>query len=156
MEKREIKFRAWDNDRNQFVIFGNGHTLGKGYHLSPSFTKQDDDVISLSDKQYYQNHFNLTWLQFTGLRDKNGAEIYEGDLLRYPGDPNHFTAYEVFFHDGDANSDFNIGYSCGRTHHQGSICGGPIPSFKPKSVAHMEICGNIFQNPELLTPIKHY
>src|SRR5688572_25622687 len=58
-------------------------------------------------------------MQFTGLKDKNGKEIFEGDLLRYPGDPEHFTAYEVFFHDGDANSSYDIGYCLARTHNQG-------------------------------------
>lgn len=140
MEKREIKFRAW-NERDKLMCepFGvrHGGLMWRSKQESAVTYKalMPEDIL----------------LQWTGLKDKNGVEIYEGDLLRYPGDSEHFTAYEVFFHDGDANSDFNIGYSCGRTHHQGSICGGPIPSFKPKSVAQMEICGNIFQNPELLT-----
>jgi uncharacterized phage protein (TIGR01671 family) len=116
----------------------------KGNGLDPN----DSASLTPFNTKY---HEGTPVMQFTGLVDRNGKEIYEGDLLRYPGDNTHFTAYEVFFHDGDANPDYNIGYSINRTHYQGSICGGIIPSFKPNSVSHMEVCGNIYENKELLS-----
>jgi uncharacterized phage protein (TIGR01671 family) len=93
--------------------------------------------------------------QFTGLLDKNGKEIYEGDILIFPPtngwEKINYSGFEVFFHDGDAHADYNIGYTMCRMHNHGSVCGGLIPSFKPKTTSQMIIEGNIHENPELLT-----
>jgi len=59
--KREIKFRAWDESD------------GKPYMLGPYDLK--DAIFNNKDIRC------LPIMQFTGLLDKNGKEIYEGDLL---------------------------------------------------------------------------
>lgn len=90
--------------------------------------------------------------QFTGLTDMNGFKIFEGDILRYPPkerwDETNYSSFEVFF--SENNADNYIGYSIHRTHHHGAVCGGYIPSFKPKTVSQMIVIGNIHDNPELL------
>lgn len=59
---REIKFRVWDKAHAVMMDWGQY----KGKLVAEDFT--DDDLMLM---------------QYTGLKDKNGKEIYEGDILRY-------------------------------------------------------------------------
>ena len=62
---KEIKFRAWDNSGE------------KAYMLGPYDLK--DSIFNHKDIR------SLPLMQFTGLKDKNGKEIYSKDLLRIKG-----------------------------------------------------------------------
>jgi uncharacterized phage protein (TIGR01671 family) len=92
--------------------------------------------------------------QFTGLHDKNGKEIYDGDILvksnRSGWDLENFVAHEVFFHDNDM-CESSIGFQMNRHHFQGSICGtNEYYKFIPKNTKQFEVIGNVFENPELV------
>ena len=71
---REIKFRAWHKDLKKMFKIGQ-ITLEKGIW---NFEPNDRDFIGMSIP--FQPSFVL--MQYTGLHDKNGKEIYEGDILK--------------------------------------------------------------------------
>ena len=92
--------------------------------------------------------------QFTGLYDKDGKEIYEGDILRYSAkdkfDEENFVSFEVFWHDNDC-ADNHVGWQMDRRHFHGNICGArELSRFLPKYTKKMVIIGNIHDNPKLI------
>jgi uncharacterized phage protein (TIGR01671 family) len=117
---REIKFRAWD-DLNKRMI----HSYAKGFNNILS----EGDILNR-----YENI-----MQFTGLHDKNGKEIYEGDLLRLletvpsddPAYPYYCDTMEVCYCEPHCRFGLTDG---------GAIL--DIPS-------NVEVIGNIYENPDL-------
>lgn len=126
--KREIKFRAWDE----------GH---KEMHHNFQFIKSGDEgndwIIFISDKQilkdglevhthnpFFRQQFHI--MQFTGLLDRNGKEIYEGDIC-----DGRYGRFVVKFIDG--------GFF--------PLCGEINAPNKPEE---REVIGNRFESPELI------
>jgi hypothetical protein len=126
---REIKFRAWNRDSKQMVEISEVFLL--------EFEKKGRWFVRVQGGDLYCNYQNGDLMQFTGLLDKNGKEIYEGDFLRYE---NH--AYDPS--EGDAPWAYQpvewklLAWVVGEN---------VLSDYAPDEI---EIIGNIYENPDLL------
>ncbi len=129
---REIKFRAWDRDKNNMLDPGYISLDGSG--LQSYFNE--------AEELWYHNDIDIILLQYTGLKDKNGKEIYEGDIL----DRNDKLLCVVTFEDGKFG--WNIRYKNPELNQRQDYFGRSYAN--QEEASKLEVIGNIYENPELL------
>ena len=119
---REIKFRAWDKTFKRFCV---SYEIEARLFLNPQERPNDTGKFYIHDNSN-SGYDNIELSQYTGLKDKNGKEIYEGDIITSP----HLSKpYEVIWKNG-------YGFLASRI--QLMVY---WPAFK--------IIGNIYENPKL-------
>lgn len=122
------KFRAW---------------LKEEYRMTDvrEMTFIDGEVYLISDVTGFYAYEEFKLMQSTGVEDKNGKEIFEGDIVKYKGGWNTFTeevAYDKNFGGfGVMDADADIIFTFGEL-------------FADIDLSSLEVIGNIYENPELL------
>ena len=124
---REIKFRAWD--KKCIEVYGTGMSYGEHEYF--------DDMLAFRFNHFESdNPSEIIYEQFTGLRDKNGKEIYEGDIVRWDINQSHPIGIVDYI-------DSYGGYDLKNIYDDYHVC-------NDWGRGEYEVVGNIHENPELL------
>jgi uncharacterized phage protein (TIGR01671 family) len=138
------KFRIWDKIAHRMIYPGEILENEKGEEFI-IFIYQDGSLYECfpcefckSIEEWYKNTQRYELMQFTGLYDVNGKEIYEGDIVKVKEFNDEIML--VYFEDGYFGfGNYEVRY--------GRYSFDPINNL-------IEVVGNIFENPELLKIIN--
>ena len=126
---REIKFRAWDL-KTKKMCHVDGVNFGKRT-ITVRASAPNGRCILIGGAKHL--------MQYTGAKDKNGVEIYEGDVIR-----GHTGRYQV-----DCVVRWSLG-NCGFIA-EPTITERTYLCLNPGSTKSYEVIGNIYENPELVS-----
>jgi len=132
---REIKFRAWDE-------------IGEWMGDITSIDFDEKSIFMTTRCSDDENCFELDKtpiMQYTGLKDKNGKEIFEGDVVEY----NDFNSLRTGGHAEDKIIVGKVIFSCGMWMVEENNCGHDLYEALVND-EELKVIGNIYENPELV------
>ncbi|WP_212934922.1 YopX family protein [Bacillus hominis] len=130
---REIKFRAWDNVKDEMYYVGEEGNI--------SFGLESNGIVAYDlteEEEEFKILHHLKYMQYTDLKDKNGNEIYEGDVVDTVYDGKLFTGVVIY---DESELDFKAT--------NGEENYGSNFQYLP-CCDEVEVIGNIYENKELL------
>jgi len=143
---RQLKFRIWDRQSKRFVDNSAGTHCASRWLIDAFTGRPADFVVSFEDPEfgslsegedYYIEGTKVVKepryvvQQWTGLKDLNGKEIYEGDFLSPVAYHKHLEVKWISELDEHDWTGWNIGYT--------------------EEMGKKTVIGNVFENPELLS-----
>lgn len=147
MKNRDIKFRAWDKKDSTWIYLGMSSMLGiVDGNLRQFYTTNsghDLDVPGLGHKEYWNPYILM---QFTGLHDKNGKQIYEGDIFQSLNGRHWEVKYGEWKYWENRQLTPMFGWYAA-SNQAGTEAQLPIRSDEENNI---EVIGNIYENPSLL------
>ena len=128
---REIKFRGWDGDKFGFITLHPGSVNWMSSSYIPN-----EPVYDMEDEERgVRFGIKEPWQQFTGLKDKAGVEIYEGDVLCDGEEDNVVVVWN------NEESCWYLSFTDGEL----------FDPFNHFDIEDYEVIGNIYENPELIS-----
>lgn len=149
---RKIKFRAWHKEQKKMY---SAEEMGEDQLTLMPDGRGFANIDSVSTKlSQIDNNRKMIPLQFTGLHDKNGKEIYEGDIIH--------KHYDYFTDPADIGGKrhivgdyyFPIEFKQGCFGHSQDKAFNLFTPLMKVNLGNWEVIGNIYENPELLNEAK--
>ena len=141
---RTLKFRAWDKNNKKF--FNVSQIVFEGFGKKEGVQIDDEGLRWL-------DYNDVILMQFTGLMDKNGKKIYEGDILGelFGGELLEFATWEIIFENacfGYRATKINL-----ENYPSEDPCLKPFYNSEDQELVNterFEVIGNIYENRELM------